>query len=162
MKKKVEFIIVGQGIAGTIFSYELMQRNKTFIVIDDFKEETSSRIALGIYNPLVLKWFTKSWKAHGQIEELFTFIWNGHKSEAMKGYNDDLVLSLCIALWVRDTAIRLRGDGIEKQKTMLDFMGSTLALEKEGVYKNPLPNGVHPYEMPDGHGSHESLDWLLD
>ena len=73
MKKKVEFIIVGQGIAGTIFSYELMQRNKTFIVIDDFKEETSSRIALGIYNPLVLKWFTKSWKAHSQIEELFTF-----------------------------------------------------------------------------------------
>ena len=96
------------------------------------------------------------------IEELFTFIWNGHKSEAMRGYNDDLVLSLCIALWVRDTAIRLRGDGIEKQKTMLDFMGSTLALEKEGVYKNPLPGGINPYEMHDGHGGKENLEWLLD
>ena len=37
----------------------------------------------------------------------------------MQGYNDDLVMSLCIALWVRDTALRFRSENIETQKVYL-------------------------------------------
>lgn len=40
---------------------------------------------------------------------MFTFIWNNGRAEAMRGYNDDLVMALAIGLWVRDTALRLRG-----------------------------------------------------
>jgi len=32
--------------------------------------------------------------------ELKTFIWNGKKITAMKGYNDDLIMSLAIGLWI--------------------------------------------------------------
>jgi len=39
------------------------------------------------------------------LNELKTFIWYLGKPQAMKGYNDDLVMSLAIACWVRDTAI---------------------------------------------------------
>ena len=46
------------------------------------------------------------------IDELFVFIYNGNRAEAMQGYNDDLVMSFAIALWVRDTALRLRSEGI--------------------------------------------------
>jgi len=35
--------------------------------------------------------------------ELKTFIWNGKKVEAMKGYNDDLVMSLAIGCWLMDS-----------------------------------------------------------
>jgi hypothetical protein len=35
------------------------------------------------------------------INEVYTFINYGKKSEAMHGYNDDLVMSLCIGLWTR-------------------------------------------------------------
>ena len=40
------------------------------------------------------------------IDELFTFIWNGNRAEnfTMRGYNDDLTMSLSISLWVRDTS----------------------------------------------------------
>ena len=31
------------------------------------------------------------------VEELFTFVWNGQRAEAMQGYNDDLVMSLALA-----------------------------------------------------------------
>jgi hypothetical protein len=54
------------------------------------------------------------------IEELFTFLWNGSKAEAQSGYNDDLVMSWAIALWVRDTALKLRQQGIELTKSTLN------------------------------------------
>jgi hypothetical protein len=34
--------------------------------------------------------------------ELKTFVWNGKKVAAMKGYNDDLVMSLAIGCWLLD------------------------------------------------------------
>ncbi len=71
--KKVDFIIVGQGIAGTILAFEILKRNKSIHIVDQYLENSSSRIALGIYNPLVLKWFTKSWNAEIQINALQKF-----------------------------------------------------------------------------------------
>jgi hypothetical protein len=35
--------------------------------------------------------------------ELKTFIWNGKKITAMKGYNDDLIMSLAIGSWLADS-----------------------------------------------------------
>ena len=69
----VEFIIIGQGIAGTCFAFELLKRNKKFIIIDNNNENSSSRIALGVYNPLVLKWFTKAWKVDKHIKYFYLF-----------------------------------------------------------------------------------------
>lgn len=38
------------------------------------------------------------------LDELSTFIWKNGRPEAQKGYNDDLIMSMAIACWVRDTA----------------------------------------------------------
>lgn len=54
------------------------------------------------------------------IQELFQFQWNGSKAEAQNGYNDDLVMSWCIAIWVRDTALKLRQQGIDLTKSTLN------------------------------------------
>jgi len=74
-KKKIDVLIVGQGIAGTILGFYLLKNNKSFIIIDSIKPNqlSSSKIALGVYNPLVLKWITKSWEADSQMIELFNF-----------------------------------------------------------------------------------------
>ena len=37
-------------------------------------------------------------------EELKTFTWSGNKAQAMKGYNDDLVISFAIAAWLYDSS----------------------------------------------------------
>ncbi len=71
---KFDFIIIGQGIAGTCFAFELLSQNKTFIIVDSpVKENMSSRVALGIYNPLVLKWFTKVWNIENQLDCFYDF-----------------------------------------------------------------------------------------
>lgn len=41
------------------------------------------------------------------VNELRTFIYNNKRPEAMKGYNDDLVMSMAIACYIRDTTMAL-------------------------------------------------------
>lgn len=60
---KVDYLIVGQGLAGSILSYQLLRKKKSFIIIDQGLKDASSMVAAGIMNPLVLKRLTFSWRA---------------------------------------------------------------------------------------------------
>jgi hypothetical protein len=39
------------------------------------------------------------------VREFETFVWNNGKPEAMRGYHDDLIMSMAIACWVKDVAL---------------------------------------------------------
>ena len=52
--------------------------------------------------------------------ELRTFIWYNGKPQAMRGYNDDLIMSLAIACWVRDTALTNNKREVEYKKACLN------------------------------------------
>ena len=67
--KKVEYIIVGQGVAGSCMAMKLLQENKSFVVIDNHFHKASA-IAAGIFNPVVLKRFSIVWNATKQIQRL--------------------------------------------------------------------------------------------
>lgn len=56
------------------------------------------------------------------MHEIQTFIWNNGKPQAMRGYNDDLVMSLAIACWVRDTALTINSRNLEYKKAFLNSM----------------------------------------
>ena len=60
---KTDILIVGQGIAGTCLSYQMMKKNINHLVMDSGNEQTSSKVAAGIINPVVFKRLTKSWMA---------------------------------------------------------------------------------------------------
>jgi len=53
------------------------------------------------------------------FSELKTFVWNNGKAEALRGYNDDLVLAIAIACWVRETALVANHHETEYKKAML-------------------------------------------
>ena len=89
--------------------------------------------------------------------ELETFIWKNGRPEALSGYNDDLVLALCIGLWVRDTALRLRLEGIELTKLALDKTRYNV----EGMVYSNNQIMKNPYEMQIGQDT-EDISWLLD
>jgi hypothetical protein len=91
------------------------------------------------------------------IDEMFTFIWNNGRAEAMKGYNDDLIMALSIGLWVRNTALRLRQEGIDLTRSMLNA-------SQISKYEGFISTGhmtKNPYEMDLGKGETENLSWLL-
>jgi hypothetical protein len=54
------------------------------------------------------------------VNEMRTFIWNNGKPQAMRGYNDDLVMALAIACWIRDTAIQANARDLNYQKAFAD------------------------------------------
>ena len=91
------------------------------------------------------------------IDELFTFIYMNGRAEAMKGYNDDLVMAFSIGLWVRDTALRLRQEGIDLTKRTLGGISSNQ--QYEGVYggNNMVDN---PWKMKIGDDFEDLSQWL--
>ena len=90
------------------------------------------------------------------IDELFTFIYDNGKAPAMQGSHDDLVMSLCIGLWVRDTALRLHTEGMDLQKKMLGSVGNA-----ELVYSDKDKKKNESWEWsPDGKNP-EDLTWLI-
>jgi hypothetical protein len=91
------------------------------------------------------------------IEELFVFIWNGSKAEAQQGYNDDLTMSFCIGLWIRDTALKLRQQGMDLNRKALDYIGKST-----GAYSSNIGMRKQTgWTQNTGHNQDEDLTWLL-
>lgn len=55
------------------------------------------------------------------LAEMKTFVWNNGRAEAMRSYNDDLIMSCAIGCWVRDTALTVNQREAEYAKA---FIGS--------------------------------------
>ena len=95
------------------------------------------------------------------LDELSVFIWDGNKVAAMKGYNDDLVMSMSIGLWVRDTALRLRQQSMDLNRSMLG--GITRIGGSQNVYKSKAFSSQESWQMSIGNSNDkkENLTWLL-
>jgi hypothetical protein len=89
------------------------------------------------------------------IDELLTFVYINNRAQAMAGYNDDLVMSFAIGLWVRDTALRLRTQGVELTKKTLSRM-----MDNEGLYTNDDIKKNDSWDWDTGKEK-EDLTWLL-
>ena len=65
-----EFILVGQGIAGSILAHQLIKADKRVLIYDTPEKNYSSMVAAGLFNPITGKRFVKTWKA----DLLFPFL----------------------------------------------------------------------------------------
>jgi hypothetical protein len=81
----------------------------------------------------------------------------------MEGYNDDLVISLSIGLWIRDTALKLYQEGVAITKVAIDNF-KRRSSQVEGIFTNN--HLTHdPYAIEVGNNplnpQKEDLRWLL-
>lgn len=102
------------------------------------------------------------------IDELRVFIWKNTgttlRAEAMSGYNDDLVMAMGIAAWVRDTALRLRTESDGLTKAILGKIGGVPRPEnaiRVSSANNPYGLNHNPWQMSMGNGAPEDLTWLI-
>ena len=89
------------------------------------------------------------------IDELFTFVWLGHRAEASRGYNDDLVISFSTGLWMRDTALRLQQQGMDLNRKALGHFGKS-----QGVY-SATQETPKEWQWQSGDKENPDLKWLL-
>jgi glycine/D-amino acid oxidase-like deaminating enzyme len=61
--RDVRVIVVGQGLAGSLLSYQLCKHSVSHVVVAPETNRMASVVAAGMYNPLVFKRITKSWRA---------------------------------------------------------------------------------------------------
>ena len=59
------------------------------------------------------------------LSEMKTFIWHHGRPQAMRSYNDDLVMSFAIGCWVRDTVIVESQKNIEYSKQFISSISTS-------------------------------------
>ncbi|MEM8520187.1 FAD-binding oxidoreductase [Flavobacterium sp. PL12] len=62
----IDYLIVGCGLAGISFAEMALENGKSILVFDN-DSQNSSKIAGGLYNPVILKRFSEVWKAQEQL-----------------------------------------------------------------------------------------------
>ena len=72
----IDYLIVGSGLAGISFAEVALRNDKSILVFDN-NSQNSSKIAGGLYNPVILKRFSEVWQAQEQLaimNEFYTFL----------------------------------------------------------------------------------------
>ncbi|PIY12749.1 MAG: hypothetical protein COZ18_01335 [Flexibacter sp. CG_4_10_14_3_um_filter_32_15] len=70
MKNEFDYLIIGQGLAGSILGYTLLEKGKKVMVLDEPKLQNCSKIAAGICNPITGRNLVRTWKSN----QLFPFL----------------------------------------------------------------------------------------
>ncbi len=75
-----DYIIVGQGLSGTVLAHTLIRAGNSVLILDDVPIQSSSLICGGLFNPITGKRLVKTWMA----DEIFPFLnrfYSGLESE---------------------------------------------------------------------------------
>ncbi len=70
---KVDYLVVGQGIGGTILTEHLINAGFKVRVIDDPSFSNSSKVAGGLYNPITGRKMVKTWNCDSLFDYLIPF-----------------------------------------------------------------------------------------
>ncbi len=71
----LDYIVVGFGLSGLSFVEQLVNEDQSFVVYEDDSQK-SSRVAGGLYNPVILKRFTPAWQSLQQHQKALPFYRN--------------------------------------------------------------------------------------
>jgi hypothetical protein len=94
------------------------------------------------------------------LEEMRVFVWLNGKAQAQVKYNDDLVISCATALYIRDTALRLRQQGMDLARAQLSSF-TNLNARNPSVITTVGRSQNNPYLIDTGNAQQEDITWLL-
>jgi hypothetical protein len=93
------------------------------------------------------------------MSEMRVFVWKNGKAQAQDRYNDDLLISCATALYVRDTALRLRQQGMDLARAQLSSF-TNLNSQNKAIMRNVGNKRENPYLTKTAFGE-EDIRWLL-
>jgi len=97
-------------------------------------------------------------KSKRLLKEMRVFIWKNGKAQAQTNYNDDLVMAFATGLYVRDTALRLRQQGMDLSRANLSAINSLNNRQGAAYSVGNMQNNPYIVKTPDGE---QDISWLL-
>ncbi|MEM1441010.1 MAG: FAD-dependent oxidoreductase [Verrucomicrobiota bacterium] len=91
---KVDYLIVGQGLAGSLLAWTLLERNKRILVVDRDEEVTSSKVAAGLVTPLAGSRFRMTPAFEERLRFARRFYWNQEELSSSRFYYHLPILKL--------------------------------------------------------------------
>ena len=92
--------------------------------------------------------------------EIKTFVWHNGRPQAMRSYNDDLVIAACIGCWVRDTALTANKREKQYKKALLSSMSvSTTRLNTKIMGQHGYQQSTKTFKGTDGK-THD-FSWII-
>jgi len=91
--------------------------------------------------------------------EMRVFVWKNGKAQAQSNYNDDLLMACATALYVRDTALKLRQQGMDLARAQLSSF-TNLNAKNRSVIKTVGNQQNNPYIVKTDYGN-EDISWVL-
>lgn len=70
---EVDYLIVGGGLAGATLACRLLQKQRSFVLVDPYQTESASSVSAGICNPVVFRRLNLSWMADTLMNEATAF-----------------------------------------------------------------------------------------
>jgi glycine/D-amino acid oxidase-like deaminating enzyme len=131
----LDYIIVGSGLAGIAFAEKAIANGKSVLVISN-QSQSSTKIAGGLYNPVVLKRFTAVWNAKEQLEVAVNFYANLEKKLKVK-------LDYSLPLLRKFYSIEEQNNWFtaSDKPTLSDFLSTTLLSKKFDFVPSPYGFG---------------------
>lgn len=133
---KADFLIVGQGLAGSLLAWSLLKQGASVLVVDNHHKKSASKVAAGIINPVTGPRIVPSWR----LEPLL--------AEARHGYRE-LEKELDVRVFTEREIIRFFTSNEERMLWMKKRSGS-------GTIKylgSMRPPGWKPDVIDDPYGS---------
>ena len=93
------------------------------------------------------------------MAEMRVFVWKNGKPQAQTNYNDDLLMACATALYVRDTALRMRQQGLDLARAQLSSF-SNLNSQNKAVMSSVGLRQDNPYIVKTNQGD-EDISWLF-
>jgi uncharacterized protein YeaC (DUF1315 family) len=92
--------------------------------------------------------------------EIKTFVWHNGRPQAMRSYNDDLVIAACIGCWVRGTALTANQREADYKKALLT------SISVSSTKLNTKIEGQHGYKgsqrtFKGTDGKTHDLNWII-
>ncbi|MCS6822731.1 MAG: FAD-binding oxidoreductase [Cytophagaceae bacterium] len=88
---RVDYIIVGRGIAGSLLAYLLHEQGKKILIVSNEKLKSASSVAAGLFNPVTGKRMVLTWKANILFPFLHTFYTTMQKKLHVNFYHSKII-----------------------------------------------------------------------
>jgi hypothetical protein len=92
--------------------------------------------------------------------EIKTFVWHNGRPQAMRSYNDDLVIATAIGCWVRDTALVTNKRDVEYKKAMLSGISVSTTTLNTKIHGQVGHRG-QPTTFKGTDGRTHDMGWII-